>query len=34
MKPYIEHNYNEIKKNRTKPLLDSFFKEFIELNNL
>jgi hypothetical protein len=34
MKPYIEHNYNEVKKNRTRPLLDSFFKEFIEINNL
>jgi hypothetical protein len=34
MKPYIDHNYNEVKKNRTKPLLDFFFKEFIKINNL
>lgn len=34
MEPYIEHNYQEIKKNRTFPALEIFFKEFIKLNNL
>jgi hypothetical protein len=34
MKPYIEHNYREVMKKRTKGLLDTFFKELIELNNL
>jgi hypothetical protein len=34
MKPYIEHNYNEVKKNRTQGIVEAFFKEFIELNNL
>ena len=34
MKPYIDHNYNEVRKNRTKDKVETFFKEFIELNNL
>jgi hypothetical protein len=34
MKPYIEHNYNEITKYRTKDMLDLFFKEVISINNL
>jgi len=33
-KPYIEHNYNEIKKNRTLDKVETFFKEIIELNDL
>jgi hypothetical protein len=34
MKPYVEHNYNEVMKKRTKDLLNTFFQELIELNNL
>jgi hypothetical protein len=34
MKPYVDHNYNEVKKNRTKNIVETFFKEIIELNNL
>ena len=34
MLPYIEHNYNEVIKKRTKGLLETFFKELIEMNNL
>jgi hypothetical protein len=34
MLPYIEHNYNEVKKNRTKPSLEKFFKDIIEINSL
>ena len=33
MKPYIEHNYHEVKRNRTKGKVESFFKEVIEINN-
>jgi hypothetical protein len=32
--PYIEHNYQEVLKNRTGSALGSFFKEIISLNNL
>ena len=32
--PYIEHNYNEVFKNKTLNNLEAFFKEIIELNNL
>jgi len=34
MKPYIEHNYYEVKGNRTKGKVESFFKEVIEINNI
>jgi hypothetical protein len=34
MKPYIEHNYGEVMKKRTRGLLDAFFKELIEINNI
>jgi len=34
MLPYIEHNYKEVLTKRTKPYLDAFFKEVIEINNL
>ena len=34
MKPYIEHNYNEVTKYRTKDMLNLFFEEFIKINNL
>jgi hypothetical protein len=34
MLPYIEHNYKEVLTKRTRGLLDTFFKEMIELNNL
>jgi hypothetical protein len=34
MKPYIEHNYQEVLKNRTGSALGSFFREIISLNNL
>ena len=33
MKPYLEHNYHEVKRKRTKSLLDNFFKELVEINN-
>lgn len=32
--PYIEHNYNEVFKNKTLNNLEAFFKEFIKINNL
>ena len=32
--PYIEHNYNEVFKNKTLNNLEAFFKEIISLNNL
>jgi hypothetical protein len=31
---YVEHNYNEVFKNKTLDNLEVFFKEFINLNNL
>jgi hypothetical protein len=31
--PYIEHNYNEVFKNKTLDNLEAFFKEFININN-
>ena len=34
MLPYIEHKYTEVIKNSTKNLLETFFKELIEINNL
>jgi hypothetical protein len=33
-KSYIDHNYNEVKKNRTLPNLETFFKEIISINGL
>jgi hypothetical protein len=32
--PYIEHNYNEVFRNKTLDNLEAFFKEIIEINNL
>ena len=34
MKPYVDYNYEIIKQNRVLPALETFFKEFIELNSL
>jgi hypothetical protein len=34
MRPYVEYNYNRVKTNRTQGMVEAFFEEFINLNNL